>query len=243
MNSAPADQRLLLDIADLDARRARAVAARRAPEHQARVAELLARRNEQGRELVARSNARDELRTELARIQSDVEVATKRMARDRDRLTQTAIARDAIALENEIASLEARVDRLETAELETMERAQAAEAAVAEQQALLDQTTAEGQAASAAGKQAVQAATDEIAAIERDRAAVAGRVPNDLLAMYDRLAARGTGAALFQHGTCGACRMTLSPRDLAALKATADDVVALCPECGAILVRTAESGL
>nr|WP_230379389.1 C4-type zinc ribbon domain-containing protein [Microbacterium sp. ZXX196] len=37
--------------------------------------------------------------------------------------------------------------------------------------------------------------------------------------------------------------MTLSPRDLAALKATADDVVALCPECGAILVRTAESGL
>jgi predicted nucleic acid-binding Zn-ribbon protein len=37
--------------------------------------------------------------------------------------------------------------------------------------------------------------------------------------------------------------MMLSGTDFAALRQVADDVVATCPECGCILVRTAESGL
>jgi predicted nucleic acid-binding Zn-ribbon protein len=35
----------------------------------------------------------------------------------------------------------------------------------------------------------------------------------------------------------------LSGTDLATLRQTAEDVVATCPECGCILVRTEESGL
>ena len=37
--------------------------------------------------------------------------------------------------------------------------------------------------------------------------------------------------------------MVLSGTDLQTLRSTAPDVVATCPECGCILVRTEESGL
>ncbi|WP_156759738.1 zinc ribbon domain-containing protein [Microbacterium karelineae] len=243
MKSAPSDQRLLLDLVDLDVALRRAEDARANPPQSARVKELIAQRNEQGRELVARTNQRDDQQMELARLESDIDVARKRRDRDRERLDKTAIARDARALESEIASLDARIDSLETRELEIMEALQQAEAAVAEQQALLDETTAEGQRLSAEGKAAVQRATDDVAALTRDRAAVAARIPADLLADYARIGKRAPGAGHFQQGTCGGCHMSISPRDLAALKTLADDEVAHCPECGCIMVRTAESGL
>lgn len=243
MKAAPADQLPLLDIARIDAALARVEHELREPPQAARVKELLALRGEQGRELVARQNALDDRRAELARVVSDIDVAAKRKARDEQRLGQTAIARDAQALEGEIQALATRIDALETTELELMEQVQQAEAAVAEQQALLDATTREGQELSAAGKQAVQKAADEKAQLERDRASYAERVPEPLLADYTRIAARTTGAALFQHGTCRGCRMTLAPTDLAAIQRAADDEVLHCPECGCIVVRTAESGL
>lgn len=243
MKAAPDDQRLLLDLVRIDLALERAEDARKNPPQTARVKELIAQRNEQGRELVLRTNERDDRKTDLSRIESDIEIARKRRDRDRDRLNQTAIARDARALEGEIESLDTRIDGLETRQLELMEALQEAEAAVAAQQATLDETTAEGQRLSAEGKTAVKQANDEIAALTRDREAIASRTPDDLLADYTRIARRTPGAGLFQHGTCGGCRMAISPRDLAALKALADDEVAHCPECGCIMVRTAESGL
>jgi predicted nucleic acid-binding Zn-ribbon protein len=243
VKASPADQLLLLDVADIDRRLAQAEAARRNPPQAARVQELIAQRTTLGRELAERAGARDDLRAELKRIESDVEVVSARRARDVERLAVTASPKDAQGLEREIASLEKRRSDLEDAELELMERLEAADAAVAEQQALLDATTAEGQRLSAEAKQIVAKASADIESLTRDRAALAGRLPGDLLGLYERLAARGTGAALFTRGMCGACTMTLSPSDLAVLRSTPDDDVALCPECGAIMVRTAESGL
>ena len=77
----------------------------------------------------------------------------------------------------------------------------------------------------------------------RDRAALAARVPAELLGLYDRLAARGVGAGELRQRTCGACHMVLSGTDLQTLRQADDDEVVMCPECGAILVRTPESGL
>nr|WP_245324975.1 C4-type zinc ribbon domain-containing protein [Microbacterium amylolyticum] len=234
---------MLLDIVDLDARIERAEAARRNPPQAARVKELIARRNELGRDLVSRSNARDDLKLSLARVESDIDVARKRTDRDRDRLGRTAIARDAQALESEIASLAVRIDALETQQLDLMEQLETAEAAVAEQQAILDAVTAEGQQLSIEAKDAIQKASEEITALTRDRAAVAERIPDDLLAEYTRIAARQVGAGLFQHGTCGGCHIALSPTGLSALQATPLSDVAHCEDCGCIIIRTEESGL
>ena len=243
MKASAADQRILLDLASIDVALERVDAQRKNPPHAARVKELIASRNDQGRALIERTNARDDIKAELQRVEGDIKIAQARKQRDAERLSQTAVARDARALESEIEVLTARIDGLETRELELMEELQSAEQRVAEQEEVLAGISTEGQRLSAEGKAAVEAASAEHAQLTRDREAVAGRIPDPLLKDYERLAARGVGAGLFQHGTCGGCHIALAPTDVDALRRVAADDVVYCPECGCIMVRTHESGL
>ena len=243
MNASPADQRRLLDLADLDARIRQADQARRTPPQAARVQELLARRQELSQELSTRLGVRDDLSAELGRIESDVAVVDARAARDAERLTSVTSPKDAQGLEHEIESLARRKSDLEDAELEVMERLEAAEAAVAEQEALISATNDEGARLSAEAKAVVAEATGLSEAATRDRAAVAASLPEALVALYDRLATRSAGAALLRRQTCEGCHMVLSGTDLHAIRAAAEDAVVTCAECECILVRTEESGL
>jgi uncharacterized protein len=243
VNASPADQRRLVDVADLDARISQAEHARKNPPQAPRVQELVARRSELSHELSLRLGARDDLRTEMARIESDVAVVDARRARDTERLAASSNVKEAQGLESELASLARRKGDLEDAELEVMERLESADAAVAEQEALIAATNEEGAALSAEAKRVIADATAVIDASRRDREAVAGDVPADLLALYDRLAPRSAGAALLTARTCGGCHMVLAGTDLQQLRQAAADAVVMCPECGCILVRTDESGL
>ncbi|WP_438352896.1 zinc ribbon domain-containing protein [Microbacterium sp. CJ88] len=243
MNASPADQRRLVDVADLDARIRRAEHTRGNPPQAARVKELVARRAELSHELSTRLGARDDLRTELARIESDVALVDARRTRDAERLAASSNVKEAQGLESELASLARRKSDLEDGELEVMERLEAADAAVAEQEALIATTNDEGAALSAEARRVIAEADAVIEASARDRAAVAETVPADLLALYDRIVTRSAGAALLTARTCGGCRMVLAGTDLQQLRQAAEDTVVTCPECGCILVRTEESGL
>lgn len=243
MNASPEHQRILLDLADLDRRIAQAERARTQPSQAARIAELIALRQEQLRELTALTGIRDDARTELTRLESDVALVEQRRARDADRLATTTNAKDAQGLEHELASLARRQSDLEDAQLDVMSRLEEAEAAVAAQQALIDTTTAEGATLSAQGKADVAAATALGEQLARDRAAVAETVPAALLGEYTRRTANSAGAALLTRGTCESCRMMLPGTDLNDIRRAAPDEVVSCPECGCILVRTEESGL
>lgn len=243
MNASPEHQRILLDIADLDRRIAQAERARTKPTQASRISELVAIRQEQLRELTALTGTRDDVRTELTRIESDVALVEQRRARDAQRLAAATNPKEAQALEHEIASLARRQSDLEDAQLDVMGRVEDADAAVAAQQALLDTTTAEGTALTAQAKADVAAATDLGAQLARDREAVAATVPGPLLAEYSRRASNSAGAALLTRGTCEGCRIVLPGTDLNEIRRAAEDAVVSCPECGCILVRTEESGL
>ncbi|WP_282845836.1 zinc ribbon domain-containing protein [Microbacterium oxydans] len=243
MNASPENQRTLLDIADLDRRIAQAERARTKPSQAERISELVAIRQDQLRELTALAGTRDDVRTELKRLESDVAVVEARRNRDAERLAASTNPKDAQALEHELGSLARRQSDLEDAELDVMGRLEEAEAAVAAQQALLDTTTAEGTALTAQAKADVAAATELGAQLARDRAAVAETVSPALLAEYDRRAKNSAGAALLTRGTCEGCRILLPSTDLNDIRRAADDLVVSCPECGCILVRTEESGL
>ncbi|MHC2999046.1 zinc ribbon domain-containing protein [Microbacterium sp. HJ5] len=243
MNASPADQRRLVEVAELDARIRHADHARKNPPQAAKVQELLARRQTLSQELTVRLGARDDLRTELSRIESDVAVVDARSARDAERLASSSNPKEAQGLESELASLARRKSDLEDAELEVMERLEQADASVAEQEALIAETNAEGAELSAEAKRIVAEATAAHDAASRDRAAVAGTVPADLLALYEKLATRSAGAAFLRARTCEGCHMVLSGTDLNALRQAGEDAVVNCPECGCILVRTGESGL
>lgn len=243
MKATPADQRRLLDLAELDTAIARADHARRNPSQAARVQELIAQRQVQTAELSRLLGERDDAQTELKRLESDVAIVEARAARDVERLATTSNPKDAQGLEHEIASLAKRKSDLEDAELVIMERLEEADAAVAAQEALIATTNDEGARLSAEGKEAVAEATAQYEQATRDRAAVAQSIAADLLAQYERIAARGVGAGLLTRRTCGGCHMVLAGSDLHTLAEAADDDVVMCPECGCILVRTDESGL
>lgn len=243
MNSSPEKQRILLDIADLDRRIAQAERARTTPPQGPRITELVAQRQDQLRELTALTGTRDDARTELTRLESDVSLVEQRRARDAGRLATATNAKEAQALEHELASLARRQSDLEDAELDIMGRLEEADAAVAAQQALIDTTTAEGTALTTQAKADVAAATDLIAQLGRDRTAISAGVPDDLFAEYTRRAANSAGAALLTRGTCEGCRIVLPGTDLNSIRRAADDAVLFCPECGCILVRTEESGI
>lgn len=243
MKASPSAQARLLELAALDVAVRHADHARRNPAQSARVQELLAQRQSLSSELTGLLGARDDAKAELGRLESDVALVEARVARDTERLALTTNAKDAQGLEHELASLTKRKSDLEDAELQIMERLEAAEAAVAAHEQLVAATNAEGSRLSAEGKAAVADATARLDVATRDRSAVAAQLPADLLALYDRLADRGVGAGALRQRTCEGCRMVLSGTDLNALRQAADDDVVMCPECGCILVRTGESGL
>ncbi|GAA1641985.1 zinc ribbon domain-containing protein [Microbacterium flavum] len=243
MKARPADQLLLIDLARLDGTIRATDEARRNPTQSARVSELLGTRQAESAVLTGLLGDRDDARAELDRLESDVAVVDARVARDTERLASTSNVKEAQGLEHELASLAKRKSDLEDAELTIMERLEAADASVAAQEAAIAEINAEGARVSAEGKAAVAAATAAWESASRDRGALAARVPADLLAFYERLAARGVGAGALRRRTCEACHMVLSGTDLQALRRVADDDVVTCPECGAILVRTDESGL
>ncbi len=244
MNAAPADQLRLLDLADLDERLRQADHVRRNPPQAARVKELLESRPALSHELGQRQSAVDDLRAEQDRIESDVKVVQARRDRDTALLQTVSSPKDAAGLEHELASLSRRQRELEDGQLEVMERLEDAERAVVEQEALLGETNAEGSRLSAEAKQLVAETTVRFDELTRDRAAVASSVGADLIAQYDRSAARsGIGAALLRARTCSGCHMVLSGTDLGDLRQARPDDVVTCPECGCILVRDGESGL
>ena len=94
MNASPADQRRLVEVAQLDARIRQADSARKNPPQAARVQELLARRQELSQELSTRLGVRDDLRTELSRIESDVAVVDARGPSDARRLIAWVVPRE-----------------------------------------------------------------------------------------------------------------------------------------------------
>lgn len=243
MNASPNDQKKLLDVADLDARLRQAEHRRTHPPQAARIAELGTDRATRSQELLAVTGARDDVKTELRRLESDVEMAESRRDRNAERLASSSNAKDAQALETELESLGRRLGELEEAQLIVMERLEQADAEVDAARALLDQLAAEGATLSAESAEVVQDAATLIGALQRDRAAVAAGLPADLVTLYDKLAARGVGAALLQRKACQGCNMELSGTDLQQIRQAANDAIVQCPECGCLLVRTEESGL
>ena len=188
-----------------------------------------------------------DLARETARFEKEIEQVRARRDRDESRLSSgdITVAKQLQDLEHEVATLKRRQAELEDGELEVMERAETA-------QAELDGLTAQRSThldARADAEKARDAAFAEIdAELERSRAersAVAGEIPADLLALYEKIRAAegGLGAGPIERGRCGGCRLDLMNNEKSDVRAAAVDEVLRHEECGRIMVRTAESGL
>jgi len=116
--------------------------------------------------------------------------------------------------------------------------------ALSDARAQLEAVEAKIAEASAARDTALAGLDGEKAAAAAERDALAGRLPADLLALYEKQRARyGVGASHLRGGVSSASGVALNSSDMTVVRAAAPDDVLLCPDSNAILVRTNESGL
>ncbi len=247
VKASPEAQLRLLELADLDTELARLDHRRRTLAEHAEL-ERLAARSAQIRDAITVADTElSDLDREQARAERDVEQVRARIDRDRDRLDggKVSSARELESLQSEMASLRRRQGDLEEVVLELMERREAAQSARDEAAAGQDTVAGEIAAVTASRDTALAEIGEQAGKAGSARASVAAGVPDELLALYDKLRAQfgGVGAAMLSRGKCEGCHVSLSTVDLNAVRAAAPDEVVRCEECRRILVRTAESGL
>jgi predicted nucleic acid-binding Zn-ribbon protein len=244
LKASPNDQALLLELQAIDTRIQQLDHKAKMLPQLAVLATLESESTALRGELLSATGALEDAQLELKRIESDVAVVEARIRRDSDRLQASSSVKDVAGLESELAGLARRQVDLEEIELEVMERVDGLEVALRELRGRHDDLRATIDGVLAERDESLTSITGERALAAANRTALAAKLPEDLLALYERQRARyGQGASLLRGGVSSASGLKLNEFDMAAIRAAAPDDVVLCPESSAILVRTAESGL
>ncbi len=246
MKAPAAAQLRLLDLQDLDSALDRLAHRRRTlPElaeieaHEARLAEL-------HDAIVGAETELSDADREQRKVENDVDLVRTRMTRDQQRLDSGNVssAKELENLQHELGSLAKRQADLEEVVLEHMERREEIESRLTALQAERARVTRELEAAAARRDAAFAEIDADTAAKREERAPTAREIPDDLLALYEKVrASSGTGAAALHRGQCQGCHLSLPPTDLSRFRAAPEDEVLRCEECRRILVRRADSGL
>jgi predicted nucleic acid-binding Zn-ribbon protein len=244
LKASPAEQALLLELQTFDTKVSQAAHRAKVLSEHVVLKQLDIERAAIAVTLAEQNGILEDAEIELRRIESDVTVVEARIKRDDERLQVTSSVKDVQALEQELAALRKRQSDLEEIELTVMERVEEQAAVVRR----IDEQMAELQSRVTV----IQAERDvelgtvatERANAEANRAAIAEKIPADLLALYEKQRLRyGLGASHLRGGVSSASGIRLNENDMVAIRSAAPDDVLMCPESNAILVRTAESGI
>ncbi|MDO5052265.1 MAG: hypothetical protein Q4E05_05165 [Pseudoclavibacter sp.] len=242
MRATPEAQRVLLELAAVDAERIGLQEQARSMPEQRRLRDLQTARAEHRAWVAGSTGAVEELEAETARLESDVRLVNERLARDEERSQRSSSAKELAGLEHEIASLRRRREQLEDAELELMERSEAARAEL--ERARSAQREVEAQAERLTSERDARRAELQARAKVNSaaRAALLRRIEPELLALYERQRERyGVGAAELVGEITSGSNVRIDPSELSRILAADPDEVLLCPDSGAVLVRTERS--
>ncbi|MEU0520655.1 C4-type zinc ribbon domain-containing protein [Streptosporangium sp. NPDC006007] len=246
MKAAPAAQKRLLDLAELDSVIDRLAHRRRTLPELAEIDGLSTRVARLATQVITAETEATDLAREQVKAEADVDSVRIRAERDQKRLDsgQVSSPKDLASLQSEIVSLNRRQSDLEEVVLEIMERREAADAQVTKVAAERDELSAIRGRAEDRRDAAFAEIDKESAEVKSRRAKAGADIPADLLALYEKLREQfGVGAAMLQGTRCLGCRTSLSIAEINRIKAASHDEVIRCDECRRILVRTPESGL
>ncbi|MBC7725881.1 MAG: hypothetical protein H7146_14235 [Burkholderiaceae bacterium] len=244
LKASPADQALLLDLQALDTKLQQLDHRSKALPELAAIAKLQVEADRLRLARTTESGVVDDTTTELRRIEADVVVVEARIARDDARLQASTSVKDVAGLESELAGLRRRRDELEEIELAVMEKLETLENAAQITAAEHADVLAQIQTIAAERDESLGALTTERGNVVADRAAISGRLPADLVALYERQRSRyGYGASHLRGGVSSASGVKLLENEMAIVRSAAPDDVLICPDSQAVLIRTAESGL
>lgn len=237
----PEEQRRLLDLQALDSRRDQLQRQRREHPTVSTLDDLARQADDLALALTAAEQALEEAASRLRAAEREAEDITRRQQKDQTRLDAGSVSspRELESLQHEIATLQAKLDDVETEELEAMEQLDTAQAAVTRLRAdvsALGQTTESTQAEQGEAWATIDSDLDEIAS---QRSEITAELPPGLVQSYERSRDQhgGVGVGALRHGRCDGCRLSLTPADLARVNAAAPDALVRCEECGRLLVR------
>ncbi|BBX08589.1 zinc ribbon domain-containing protein [Mycolicibacterium aichiense] len=239
MKAELAQQRSLLELAELDAELARLAHRAANLVEQQEYDTALGEQRASADRLAALAIAIEDIDGQVARFESEIDGVRQREDRDRKLLDSgTVNPKQLEELQHELDTLERRQASLEDSLLEVMERREQLAAEQSDEQAKGGGLQAN---LTTAGHNRDEALSD----IERMRgqrqaqrdAIVAGLDPG-LATLYERQrTTSGVGAARLLGRRCGACRIELDRGELARISAAPEDEVIRCPECQAVLLR------
>ncbi|ADG97106.1 protein of unknown function DUF164 [Segniliparus rotundus DSM 44985] len=238
MKADPQAQRGLLELAALDTQVRQLTHRLRAlPEAERLAAATSAARTAADEASVIAMRIED-VEREIAKREGDVDAVRQREERDEQLLKSGALdSRVQNDVQHELGSLRKRQAAFEDELLGFMEQREQELAVLARAQERRAEAQAAAQAARAALSEAESQVKEQLQAAESSREARAAQIPGELLALYERLRARGTAAGRLDGRKCGACRLELTVSQMAEMSAAAPDEVLRCPECDAILIR------
>ncbi|MBB1159667.1 MULTISPECIES: zinc ribbon domain-containing protein [Amycolatopsis] len=245
MKADPAVQRQLLELAKVDAELSRVAHRRRTLPELAEIEAGEKTVREKRDALVSVETATSDLDREIARQEKEVESVRAREDRDRKLMESGSVgAKQMTDIEHELQTLGRRKGALEDDLLELMEQREALGLDAQRTSAEVDKAVQAVEAAAARRDEAFKDLDTTEARRKEDRAKLLPRFPEPLLKLYTRVYDhKGIGAALLRARRCGACQLELDRNTISEIKAAAEDSVVQCDNCGAILVRTLESGL
>ncbi|MEV7091243.1 C4-type zinc ribbon domain-containing protein [Amycolatopsis sp. NPDC051045] len=245
MKAEPAVQRQLLELAKVDAELSRTAHRRRTLPELAEIDAGEQTVRERRDALVSVDTAASDLDREIARQEKEIESVRAREDRDRKLLASGSVnSKQMTDIEHELQSLERRQRALEDDLLELMEQREALGLDAQRTGAEVDKAEAGVAAAIARRDEAFKDLDTTRARRDEDRAKLLPRFPEPLLKLYERVREqKGIGAALLRARRCGACQLELDRNTVNEIKGAPEDDIIQCENCGAILVRTLESGL
>lgn len=244
MKAGVDQQRLLLELAEIDAELARIDHRTKNLPARAELEAQQRRHQEATDRLAVLGIAVEDIDAEAAKLESEIEAVRRREERDRAMLEGGGVnAKQLTELQHELQTLERRKSSLEDSLLDVMERREQLDAERAGVSAEVDELQQQVQNA----QQTVDDALAELARTRQQRTArreeLIAELDAELVALYERQRTRGgVGAGPLQGGRCGACQIEIDRGELARFSAAAEDDVLRCPECGAILLRVRGSG-
>ena len=237
MKATEAQQADLLSLANLDTEITRSQAAIKALSSGAQFSTLREQQRNLAGALISARNELDSIELELKRAETDLKLVEDRIAKDQQRLSSTASAKDAQGIQSELESLTRRKSDLEDIELAILERKEAADAAY--KTVLGDKNSIDDDLSALEAKDEAQILKlrSGLDLLSADRGRQVAEIDQPLVELYEKKASRGIAVARLLGRECGACRITLGATAFDQIESLPRDEIATCPDCQAILVR------
>ncbi len=241
MTSAPiAQQRLLIDLQDLDSRLARLRHERKHLPVLSRIESVIERLKTNKRAAIQADASLSEAKARATRSEDEVGQVVRRAEVLRERLhSGNSAARDLSAIQGEIDQLGQRQAALEEAQIVAMEALDSAREEVERLSREESEIRAAGRELTAERDAEFARLDEEIESLENQRADLAGTIEAALLADYEavRTSTGGLGAVALRGRIIEDGAVEISPQELARIVAAPQDEVIHAEENDVIVVR------